>query len=132
MKDLAKEQQRLNQIMPRYAPDQPEQTDQTVGWEEFASLPVVPRRSPWRTLGSEDDDLLAQVSDNQVVLNAKSISNLSLTGTPSPAGGSAVTIKILTRVYVSGTNLMAEYTSYRIPATGGTKTEEVIVEGASC
>jgi hypothetical protein len=128
MKDKAQEQQRLNEIMPRFAPDQAEQLDQTSAWEEFANLQVSPRRSPWSTPGSDDDDLLAQVSDKKVVLTS---------GNPqvivrSSSAGKKVSIRLLTRVYVSGTNLMAEYTTYQIDATQASKTNEVIVEGASC
>jgi hypothetical protein len=128
MKDKAQEQQRLNEIMPRFAPDQAEQLDQTSAWEEFANLQVSPRRSPWSTPGSDDDDLLAQVSDKKVVLTS---------GNPqvivrSSSSGQKVSIRLLTRVYVSGTNLMAEYTTYQIDATQASKTNEVIVEGASC
>lgn len=128
MKDKAQEQQRLNEIMPRFAPDQAEQLDQTSAWEEFANLQVSPRRSPWSTPGSDDDDLLAQVSDKKVVLTS---------GNPqvivrSSSSGQKVSIRLLTRVYVSGTNLMAEYTTYQIDATQASRTNEVIVEGASC
>jgi hypothetical protein len=129
MKDKAQEQQRLNEIMPRFAPDQAEQLDQTSAWEEFANLQVSPRRSPWSTPGSDDDDLLAQVSDKKVVLTS---GNPQVIVRSSSAGGQKVSIRLLTRVYVSGTNLMAEYTTYQIDATQASKTNEVIVEGASC
>jgi hypothetical protein len=129
MKDKAQEQQRLNEIMPRFAPDQAEQLDQTSAWEEFANLQVSPRRSPWSTPGSDDDDLLAQVSDKKVVLTS---GNPQVIVRSSSAGGQKVSVRLLTRVYVSGTNLMAEYTTYQIDATQASKTNEVIVEGASC
>jgi len=112
MKDKAQEQQRLNEIMPRFAPDQAEQLDQTSAWEEFANLQVSPRRSPWSTPGSDDDDLLAQVSDKKVVLTS---------GNP----------QVIVRCSSSG-YLMAEYTTYQIDATQASRTNEVIVEGASC
>ena len=129
MKDKAQEQQRLNEIMPRFAPDQAEQLDQTSAWEEFANLQVSPRRSPWSTPGSDDDDLLAQVSDKKVVLTS---GNPQVIVRSSSAGGQKVSVRLLTRVYVSGTNLMAEYTTYQIDATQASRTNEVIVEGASC
>jgi hypothetical protein len=129
MKDKAQEQQRLNEIMPRFAPDQAEQLDQTSAWEEFANLQVSPRRSPWSTPGSDDDDLLAQVSDKKVVLTS---GNPQVIVRSSSAGGQKVSVRLLTRVYVSGTNLMAEYTTYQIDATQASKTNEVIAEGASC
>jgi hypothetical protein len=129
MKDKAQELQRLNEIMPRFAPDQAEQLDRTAAWEEFANLEVSPRRSPWSTPGSDDDDLLAQVSDKKVVLTS---GNPQVIVRSSSAGGQKVSIRLLTRVYVSGTNLMAEYTTYQIDATQASRTNEVIVEGASC
>jgi hypothetical protein len=130
MKDKAQEQQRLNEIMPRFAPDQAEQLDQTSAWEEFANIEVSPRRSPWSTPGSDDDDLLAQVSDKKVVVTSGTVQ--SAAQAQQPTTGLKTSIRLLTRVYVSGGNLLAEYTTYQIDAIRGTKSTEIVAEGAEC
>lgn len=128
MKDKVQEQQRLGEIMPRFAPDQAEQISQTSSWEQFANIQISPRRSPWPTPGSEDDDLLAQVSDQKVVVNSGTITETRRTIVGNPK----VSIRLLTRVYVSNNSLVAEYTTYSIDASKTKVETETIAEGASC
>ena len=130
MKDKAQEQQRDGEIMPRFAPDQAGEIDQASTWEQFAGLPISPRRSPWPTPGSDDDDLLAQVSDQKVVITKGNAFQTQRTVITAPAN--KVSIRLLSRVYVSGTNLMAEYITYQIDATPTRTETETLLEGASC
>jgi len=136
MRDKAQDQQRDGEIMPRFAQDQAEQVDQAQAWESFARIPVVPRRAPWPTPGSDDSDILAQVSDHKLVVNKANavqvISSSPAGQVSSTGGGTKVAIRLLTRVYVSGTNLLAEYTTYQIDATKSFTEIETIAEGASC
>jgi hypothetical protein len=79
MKDKVQELQRRNLVMPKYAPDQDEPQNEQVGWEEFSSQPVVPRRASWRTPGQDDFDLLAQVSESKVPVTSGTSASLSMT-----------------------------------------------------
>jgi hypothetical protein len=129
-KDSVNEQQRSGQIMPRYAPDELEQQDGTVAWEVVAGLDVVPRRSPWKTAGQDDENLFATVSDKYVPITRDNVAAITISSGQSSAPRTS--IKICTRVYVSGNSILAEYKTYAIDARlQGISTETVIV-GATC
>ena len=100
MKDRASEQQRLGQIMPRYAPDEAEQLDQRVGWEQFAGLPVTPRRAPWPTANSDDENIFAQVSDNKVAVSATNASAATSAFKPTVSAAQILSI-VLTPAVIS-------------------------------
>jgi hypothetical protein len=131
MKDRVLEQQRSGRIMGRYAPDPEQQPDQQVAWETLAGIDVVPRRSPWKTPGADSEDILAEVSDRKVTINMSNAPSFAI-ASASTGGGTRRTVKVITRVYISGNNLMAEYQTLSLNATLTASGNEVIAEGASC
>lgn len=129
-KDSVNDQQRAGQIMPRYAPDELEQQDGTVAWEVVAGLEVVPRRSPWKTAGQDDENLFATVSDRFVPVTRDNVAAITVSSGQSSAARTS--IKICTRVYVSGNSILAEYKTYAIDALLQSTGIETVIVGATC
>jgi hypothetical protein len=128
MKDKVQEQQRRNEIMPKYAPDNPDPVDNSVSWEEASSQPILPRRSPWGTAGQDDYDLLAQVSDNgseKALGQNFAFSNIQ---SSQPTRD----IEVLSNVRVSGTNIVGDFVRYRLPATRVSSRTATLIRGAEC
>lgn len=78
--DHAANQQRLGTLVNRYAYDPEEEKPQNISWEEYVNFPVLPRRSPWRTVGEDVESTNPTVSDGQVSVTSSNVSSVVLTG----------------------------------------------------
>lgn len=78
-------------LMNRHAPDEVDYRDERkkeergVTFEDFAKIPVLPRRSPWNTENEDVEAAKPKVSDEQVPLTKSNLSSsLSTRSEPLP------------------------------------------------
>lgn len=82
--DHSASQQRRGTMINRYAYDQEEKLPVGISWEEYVNVPVVPRRSPWRTIGEDIEGINPTISDNKVAITPQNASIVPVTNTNQP------------------------------------------------
>jgi len=75
--DHSASQQRRGTLINRYAYDEEEKIESSVAWEDYVRLPVVPRRSPWRTVGEDIESSSPTVSQEKVALTPSNITTIT-------------------------------------------------------
>ena len=145
MRDFVLEAQRRGEIVSRNARDQEEEAP-IVAWEEAHGLEAPPRRSPWRTIGVSNTDIVDSASDKDVPITPKNLSSF-LGGSPTGRGGStviyttvnetnvdepSVSITFCSGFRVSNNKLIAEYRTIRLYGTVTSTSEETVLEGEEC
>lgn len=81
--DHSASQQRRGTLVNRYAHDQEDAIAKGTAWEDYVGIGVVPRRSPWRTVGEDIESANPTVSDDKVSITPQNIQTVSTTITQS-------------------------------------------------